>query len=221
MGTEDSIRVVIAEEHGVLREGLRRALNQVEGITIVGEAANADQTIEVVSQLQPDVLLLDLAITRYDGFEVIGLLIRTSPKTKPLILTTSPDHDLTLKRLQAGAKGYLSKDANISELIKAIQALTHGELWVERKMFAQILEQKAFADDGNGRNRRADREQEQLTLREQEIMNLLSAGKTNKEIARTLTISEKTVKSHLNNIFRKLHVRRRLQAVLQALKLKP
>jgi DNA-binding NarL/FixJ family response regulator len=222
MGSDDLIRVVIAEERRMFREGLRRILDQEEGITIVGEATNAQQTVEVVSQLQPDVLLLDLFILAVDGVEVIDLLKRSSPNTKQLILATSTDSDLILKHLKAGAKGYLTKDASVFELIKAIRTLTQGELWIERKLLTHIVEREAMASPGPGSNGNGgvNGKAEPMTPREQEVLNLLSAGKTNKEIARILVISEKTVKSHLNKIFRKLRVHRRLQAAIQTLKMK-
>ena len=131
-------------------------------------------------------------------------------------MLTPSDEATILKALKAGAKGYLSKDANVSGLIKAIQAVHHGELWIERKLMARFFDEEAIPD-----SREEDRHlraKEGLTPREEEILRFLTTGSTNREIAEALFISEKTVKSHLNSIFRKLNVTRRLQAILYVIK---
>lgn len=215
MGLGGRIRVVIADDHRLFREGLRLILSREGGIDIVGEATNGLQTIEVVSDLQPDVVLLDITMPGMDGIEVIRPVKEKSPETKPLMLTARMDEPMIFKALKAGAKGYLSKDACVSDLIKAIQAVHQGELWVERKLIARFVDGEAGAEvkgeDRPGRPREA------LTPREEEVLRLLASGGTNKEIAQVLFISEKTVKSHLNRIFRKLNVTRRLQAILYAI----
>jgi len=132
------------------------------------------------------------------------------------MLTVANDEAMILKALKAGAKGYLSKDVGISDLIKAIQAVHQGELWVERKLMARFFEGEAIADP-KGEDR-SGKTKEGLTPREQEVLRFLTKGTTNKEIAKALFISEKTVKSHLNSIFRKLKVSRRLQAILYAIR---
>ncbi len=214
VGTRGPIRVVIAEDHELFRAGLRLILSREEDVEPVGEATDGLQAIEVVSTLQPDVVLLDITMLGIDGIDIIQPLKQNSPTTKPLMLTTARDQVLIFKALKAGAKGYLSKDATVSDLTRAIQAVHHGELWVERKMIARFVEGEAGAEfrgeDRPGRMHPA------LTAREQEILHLLASGGTNKELAQTLFISEKTVKSHLNSIVRKLHVTRRLQAILYA-----
>ncbi|NOR54234.1 MAG: response regulator, partial [Candidatus Aminicenantes bacterium] len=135
-----------------------------------------------------------------------------SSNTKALMLSAAMDEAVIFKALKAGAKGYLSKDISSSDLIKAIQTVHQGELWIERKLMARFFEGETTADSGE--EARAGTLKEVLTLREKEILSILTKGHTNKEIAQTLFISEKTVKSHLNNIFRKLNVTRRLQAIL-------
>ncbi len=211
METERHIRVVIVDDHGLFREGIRLILSGEEGIALVGEAAQGLGAIELLNQLQPDVVLLGTAMPGIDGIEFIGALRQSSPATKLLILTGERDDALIFKALRAGAKGYVSKDANGSYLSRAIQAVHHGELWVERSLVTRLVEAwSVTAEDRPGREVRG------LTAREEEILRLLSSGGTNKEIAHALFISEKTVKAHLNNIFRKLHVTRRLQAGLIA-----
>jgi len=212
----NQIRVVIADDHRLLREMLRLTLRREKGIEIVGEAANGLQTIDVISELKPDIVLLDTSMPEMDGIKVLPAIREKSPKTKALMLTADKDEAMIFKALKAGAKGYLSKDVSISDLIKAIQAVHKGELWVERKLMARFFEGEAVADPkGEGR---PGKKKEGLTSREQEVLRILSKGSTNKEIAKALFISEKTVKSHLNSIFKKLNVSRRLQAILYAIK---
>jgi DNA-binding NarL/FixJ family response regulator len=212
---DDQIRVVIADDHRLLREMLRLTLRQEKSIKIVGEAANGLQTIDVISDLKPDIVLLDIIMPEMNGLEVLPAIREKSPKTKALMLTVAADEPTIFKALKAGAKGYLSKDVSISDLIKAIQAVYKGEFWVERKLIARFFEGEAIArsrEEG-----RPGRPKEVLTPKEKQVLCILTKGCTNKEIGRTLFISEKTVKSHLNSIFRKLNVTRRLQAILYAI----
>ena len=211
------IRIVIVEDHALFREGLHLIIKNEECIEIVGEAANGSQAIETIRDLQPDVVLLDISVPEMDGIEVIQPIRKVSPKTKPLI--TATDENTILRALSAGAKGYLSKNTSGSSLIKAIKAVHKGELWVERKIIASFLdtEKTANAIDlcADDRGKKTNKS---ITRREQEILKLLAKGLTNKEIAQTLFISQKTVRTHLNSIFRKLNVCRRLEARLHAIK---
>ena len=213
MTMEGAIRLVIADSHQLFRAGLGLLLSSEEGIALVGEAAHGLETIEVVSTLQPDVVLLDITMPGIDGVGILRPIKQQSPATKLLMLTAARDDGLILKALRAGAKGYLSKDTTVSHLTKAIQAVHEGELWVDRKLVARFVEQEVVAEL---RENRRGREQEALTTREDEILRLLASGGTNKEIAQALLISEKTVKCHVHSIFRKLNVTRRLQAILHA-----
>jgi len=211
----DQIRVVIADDHGLFREMLRLVLRRKGNIKIVGEAANGRETLDVISNLKPDIVLLNGTMPEMDGIQVLPAIREKSLKTKALMITDNKDEALIFKALKGGAKGYLSKDVSISDLIKAIQAVHKGELWVERKLMARFFEGEAIANSrGEGQ---AGRPKKVLTPREKEVLRILTTGCTNKEIAQALFISEKTVKSHLNNIFRKLDVARRLQAILYAI----
>lgn len=210
------IRVVIANDQRLFREGLRLIFVQEESVKIVGEAVNGLETISVIGDLKPDVVLLDITMPEKNGIEVIPPIRKKNPMTKVLMLTGSMDEGAVLKALKAGAKGYISKDASVSDLIKAIQAVHKGELWVDRKLLAKFFDQ----EEGIARSTAEDqqkRAKEGLTRREQEVLRCLTTGCTNKEIAQTLFISEKTVKSHLYSIFRKLNMTRRLQAILYAI----
>jgi len=209
------IRVVIADDHGLFREMLRLAMRREGSIKIVGEAANGRQTIDVIRDLKPDIVLLDSTMPQMGGIEVLPVIREKNLKTKALMLTANKNETVIFKALKGGAKGYLSKDVSISDLIKAIQAVHKGELWVERKLMARFFDKEAVANPKE--EGRAERPKTVLTPREKEILSILTTGCTNKEIAQALFISEKTVKSHLNSIFRKLNVTRRLQAILQAI----
>ncbi len=211
MTMEGAIRLVIADSHQLFRAGLGLLLSSEEGIALVGDAAHGLETIEVVSALQPDVVLLDINLSGMDGVGILRPIKQQSPATKLLMLTAARDDGLILKALRAGAKGCLSRDATLSDLTKAIQAVHEGQLWVDRKLIARFVEQEAGAEL---RQNRRGREQDALTTREEEILRLLASGGTNKDIGQALFISEKTVKSHVHNIFQKLNVTRRLQAIL-------
>jgi two-component system response regulator DegU len=212
---ERQIRVVIADNHRLIREGLSLILKREESIQIIGEAVNGLQTINVVNDLKPDVVLLDIRMPEMDGIQVIPSIRYKSPKTKALMLTGTMDEDRIFKSLKVGAKGYLSMDSSASDLAKAIKAVQRGELWVERKLMSKFFENEA-SNNSNGANPRK-KTLEGLTLREQEVLRHLAAGLSNKEIGEDLFISEKTVKSQLNSIFKKLNVTRRLQAILYAI----
>ena len=213
---EDQIRIVIADGHRLFREGMCLILGQEKGIQIVGEAVNELQTINVVNELKPDVVLLDITIAKIDGTQVVLPIRQKSPKTKALMLTAALDEAMIFKSLKAGAKGYVSKDSSVSDLTKAIKAVHQGELWIERKLMSRFFDQEAMADSKGGNPHGGTKEG--LTPREREVLHFLATGCTNKEIAQDLFISEKTVKTHLSSIFRKLKVTRRLQAILCAIR---
>jgi NarL family two-component system response regulator LiaR len=208
----DKIKIVIADDRRLIRDSLRVVLSREKNIQIVGEATSGPETLDVIGDLKPDVLLIDYFMPGVDGVEAIPPVIEKSPNTKILMLTLRMDEAVIFEALKAGAKGYISKNASISDLVKAIQTVHEGELWVERKMISTFFEQ-----GGAGRKDQGDTPKDGLTEREQEVLMCLTSGTTNKEIAAALSISEKTVKSHLNSIFRKLHVSRRLEAILYAI----
>jgi DNA-binding NarL/FixJ family response regulator len=214
---EDQIRVAIVSDHKLFREGLRLSLGQAESIEIVGEAVNWPQAIYVINNLNPDVVLLSINIPDMDSIEAIALIRQKNPKIKTLILGASNEEATIFNAMKAGAKGYISKDASVSDLIKAIQTIHQGELWVERKLMFKFFDKGGIADSKDEDRHGRGRIKHELTSREQEVLRLLTKGYTNKEIAQALFVSEKTVKSHLNNIFRKLNVTRRLQAILYAI----
>jgi len=194
---------------------LRLALRKEKSIKIVGEAANGPQAIEAISNLKPDVVLLESGLSDMNSIEILPTIREKSLKTKALMLTANNDETMIFKALKAGAKGCVSKDVNFCDLIKAIQSVHQGELWVARKKMARFFDKEAVANPG--REGRPARKKEILTPRENEILSILISGSTNKDIAKALYISEKTVKSHLNSIYKKLNVSHRLQAILYAI----
>lgn len=213
--TEGKIRIVIAEDHCLFREGLRLLLGTEKGIESVGEAVNGFQAIDVINDLKPDVVLLDINLSETNGIQPITAIRQKSPETKVLMLGFVTDEDTVFKSLMLGAKGYLLKNSTPSELIKAIKAVNRGEMWVERKLISKLFDEDAkvlFREE-----ERVKKTKEGLTVREKEVLRALTKGFTNKEIGESLFISDKTVKTHLNSIFRKLNVTRRLQAILYAI----
>ncbi len=213
---DDQIKIVIVDDQRLFREMMSLALRQEKNIEIVAEAGSESEVIDIISNIKPNIILLDSVMLQMNGNNLLPTIREKSPETKALICTDEKDEYLLIKTLKAGAKGYISKkDISISNLIKAIQAVHRGELWVERELIARFFEREA---DASSRNEvRIKEPKEVLTPREKEVLNILTTGCTNKEIAKTLFISEKTVKTHLNSIFRKINVTRRLKAILYAI----
>ena len=187
-------------------------LAQEPVISVVGEAADGLQAIRLAEALQPDILLLDIRMPGLGGIEALPQIREKSPGTKVLILSGFSEDELMIQALQLGAKGYLSKLLMHRDLIKAIRTTYAGEVWAERKVLSEVLE--SLRQKMQEKNLPLSDMQEALTDREHEIVKWVIQGMTNKEIATRLGISDKTVKTHLNNIFNKLKISRRLQLVL-------
>jgi len=204
------------DDHRLCRESLGLILGQETIIEIVAQEVNGLQALEVISELKPEIVLVGITMSESDGLQIISVIKERSPATKAIIITGGMDEKVIMAAIKAGAKGYLSKNSSISRLINAIKAVNNGELWIERQLIA-----KYFNGDitvGSGPAGPPEKIEEILTPREQEVLRILMQGATNKEIGRQLFICEKTVKSHLNSIFKKLNVRRRLEAILCAIK---
>jgi DNA-binding NarL/FixJ family response regulator len=204
------------EDHRLCRESLGRVLAQETFIKIVAQTVYGPQAIEVIGELKPDIVLVGITMPVSDGLQIISKIKERSPATKAIILTGGMGEEIIIEAIQAGAKGYLSKNSSISRLFKAIKAVNNDELWIERHLIAKYFNGDRTDDSCLAESpKKID---EVLTPREQEILRILMQGATNKEIGRQLFICEKTVKSHLNSIFKKLNVRRRLEAILCAIK---
>jgi DNA-binding NarL/FixJ family response regulator len=200
------IRVAIADDHRVVRVGLEQLLDTFDDIDLVGAADGGEAAVELCTAQKPDVLLLDLAMPDLDGIGVTRRLAQASSETKIVLFTSFSDRDGIIAALEAGAVGYLLKDAEPSEIHAAIRAAARGESPLAPKAASALLsEHKGRAPAGV-----------ELTGREHEVLALVIAGHSNKQIARRLGISEKTVKGHLTNLFQRIGVTDRTQAALWA-----
>jgi RNA polymerase sigma factor (sigma-70 family) len=204
----EPITVLIADAHALLRQRLSRSLAQ-EDIRVVGEAADGRQVLSRVEALQPHILLLDVRMPKLGGLAGLPKIRAKSPRTKTLFLTDFFEEEFIARALQRGAQGCLLKTASALELVKAVRTIYAGELWAQRKLLTRVLENlRQRIDELQGY---LSWVREVLTAREREVVTWAVEGMTNKEIATQLGISEKTVKTHLQNVFRKLKVSRRVQ----------
>jgi DNA-binding NarL/FixJ family response regulator len=202
------IRVLIADDHAVVREGLRMFLQRDPELVIVGEASNGQEAIELARQLHPDVVLMDLLLPGIDGIAATGTIRKELPDTEVIALTSVLERDSVIGAVKAGAIGYLLKDTQASELRKAIKAAAAGQVQLSSQASAYLMREVRTTDMP-----------EPLTGREKDVLNLLAQGKSNKEIARHLHIVEDTVKTHVRHILAKLGAQSRTQAVLSAQRL--
>jgi DNA-binding NarL/FixJ family response regulator len=206
----DSISVLVVDDHAVVREGLRSFLELQEGIEVVGEAADGEAAVRAAEAWQPDVVLMDLVMPRLDGVGAMRELRRRLPSARVIVLTSFPDDDRLLPAIQAGAAGYLLKNADPQEVVRAVRAAHAGEALLDPGVAARVLEAIAQRPDSEPAER--------LTPREREVLALIARGMPNKLIARELEISEKTVKTHVGHVLAKLGVTDRTQAALQAVR---
>jgi NarL family two-component system response regulator LiaR len=209
-----SIRVAIADDHAVVRQGLRTFLELQDGMDVVGEAADGDEAVALVERTAPDVVLLDLVMPRLDGLEAIPRIRERAPGTRILVLTSFADDRTVLPAIRAGAAGYLLKDVQPPELAAAIRTVHSGEALLAPSVATMLVEQLA-AEDGAGPVRRDDGGHH-LTPRELEVLAELARGRANKAIAFELGVSERTVKTHVSNILGKLGFTDRTQAAVYA-----
>lgn len=206
-----AIRVFIADDHIIVREGLRALISTEPDIEIIGEAADGKEAIAGIHALQPDVILLDLIMPQKNGIEVILEVTQENPRARILVLTSFADDDKVFSAIKAGALGYLLKDTSPQELIQAIHDVYHGESSLDPTIALKLL--REFK-----RPAKQISTQEPLTEREVNVLSLVSRGLTNQEIANALQISERTVRTHVGNILGKLHLANRTQAALYALR---
>jgi DNA-binding NarL/FixJ family response regulator len=199
-----TIRVVLAEDHALVRAGLERLLAGTGDIDVVGSATNGAEAVALATELRPDVVLMDLAMPEMDGREATRRITAEAPSVNVVVLTSFSDRDRILEALDAGAVGYLLKDAEPDELVRGVRAAARGESPLAPKAAHELI-----------RARTATRESE-LSEREREVLGLLARGQANKRIALELGISEKTVKAHVTSIFQRLGVTDRTQAALWA-----
>jgi NarL family two-component system response regulator YdfI len=202
------IRVMITDDHLIVREGLRLILETSDGVDIVGEAADGAECLQRVPELKPDVILMDLQMPRMDGITAIGHLRREHPEIAIVILTTFNEDELMMRALQAGARGYLLKDTSRENLLDTIQAAARGETLLKPDILARVLLAKAAPAQAS-----VSPAGSLLTERELEVLQAAARGERNKEIAYRLGITERTVKAHLASIYQKFNVDSRAAAV--------
>ncbi|MGZ4255075.1 MAG: response regulator [Solirubrobacteraceae bacterium] len=207
----DAIRVLLVDDHAVVREGLRKFLALQGGLEIVGEASNGNEAIEQAQRLEPDVILMDLVMPGLDGIGAMRQLRARSPGSRVIELTSFLEDERVLPAIQAGAAGYLLKNVAPAELARAIRAAHAGEAIIDPTAAARLVH--AIADDARPRIE----EPERLTRRERDVLELIARGQSNKRIALELGISEKTVKTHVGHLLAKLGVSDRTQAALMAI----
>lgn len=209
------IKVVIADDHGLFREGLKRILSLEKDILVVGEASRGDEVAKVVERSKPDILLLDLKMPKGDPVQTLLEVNEKNPSTKVLILTAYSEDENILNAAKGGAKGYLLKGISSSVLLQAIKTVYGGGLWVDKELpSADGFEEIAQSQVTRQKTEHSNDVLKTLTKREMEILRLVAEGLTNEEIGKKIYISEKTVKTHLTNIFDKLKVNNRFKAAL-------
>jgi NarL family two-component system response regulator LiaR len=206
----DPIRVLVVDDHAVVREGLRAFLELQDGIAVAGEAADGEEAIEAAVRLAPDVILMDLVMPRRDGVSAMRALRERAPAARVIVLTSYHDEDVLLPALRAGAAGYLLKNAPPQEVARAVRVADAGEALLDPSVAARLVE--ALAAGGG------DDPLDRLTPREREVLGLMGQGLSNKRIARALGVSEKTVKSHVGHVLAKLGVADRTQAAVLAVR---
>ncbi len=204
--------VLLVDDHAVVREGLRTFLDLQDGIDVIGEAADGNEAVREALRLDPDVILMDLVMPELDGVGAMRRLRAEAPRCRVIVLTSFLDEERLLPAIQAGAAGYLLKNAQPTELARAIHAAQRGETIIDPTAAARLVE--AIADSAT----RVIAEPERLTRREREVLELIAAGRSNKRIAFELGISEKTVKTHVGHLLAKLGVTDRTQAALLAVR---
>jgi len=207
----EKIQLLLADDNAPLREGLRTLLSTVEDLAVVGEAATGEEAIRQAALLQPDVILMDIKMPGLNGIEATRQIVNTSPHISILILTMFEDDDSVFAALRAGARGYLLKGALKAELLRAIRGVSHGEAIFGPSIAKRLLQYFATPHPTP-----APPLFPELTDRELEILKLIAQHRTNPDIADRLALSQKTVRNHVSNIFAKLQVADRAQAIMRA-----
>lgn len=204
-------RVMLVDDHAVVRQGLRTFLDLQEGIDVVGEARDGVEALGLAQELDPDVVLMDLIMPRMDGIETVRRMKAARPHTQIIVLTSFGDDQKVFAAIRAGATGFLLKDISPQDLAAAIHAARRGEASLAPGIATKLLQEIAVG--GNPPN-----DDHALTEREHAVLALIAQGRSNKQISEELTISEKTVKTHVSNILTKLQLEDRTQAAIYALK---
>ena len=209
----ETVRVLIADDHAILREGLADLLAEQPGIEVVGQAVDGDDTLAKVHELKPDVLLLDLLMPKLDGLGVLARIGDSLPETKVIVLTGADDEEYMTRSIQAGVKGYLIKDVASGQLIDAIRSVANGEGWLPPRLAGALFKRLSGGDSED------EKKLHRLTPRELEVLGLIGQARSNAAIAGELFISEHTVKVHVSRILDKVGLSARAEAVRFAIKM--
>ena len=208
----EKIRIVIADDHPLYREGVARTLSDDAGILVVGQGQDADAAVELTERLSPDIVLLDISMPAGGGISALRRIMAMSAPPKVAMLTVSEDDDDVMQALKAGAVGYLLKGVGSRELVSIVKDVARGQSYVSPALAARIL--NAMRDGGSAK--RTENPIDDLSKREEDILRLVAEGKSNKEVGRALDLQEKTVKHYMTTILQKLHVRNRVEAAVLA-----
>jgi DNA-binding NarL/FixJ family response regulator len=209
--SRDTIRVLVADDHAMFREGLCKLIEAEGDIRVVGQASNGQECLEMLETTKPDVLLLDLKMPEMDGLDVLSGLGGQDTKVRAILLTASEDERDFVEGVRRGARGVVLKQAASESLLEGIRKVNRGEMWIDQRVVAGVMDAMSRPDSASNQKR------DLLTERELEIATLVTRGMRNKEIAEKLLISEQTVKNHLHNVYDKLGVSDRLELALYAL----
>ncbi len=210
----DKIRVLIADDHTMVRQGLKQILELENDMAVIAQAPNGEEAIKLAKECSPDVILMDINMPGMNGLQAIKEMKDDNIPSKIIVLTIHEDREYLFKTLQMGAEGYVLKDAEPGVLVEAIRSVNRGQSYIQANMTRELVKEfnKITLHD------KSKSEESNLTAREVEVLELIAEGMINKEIAKRLYISEKTVKNHVSNIFRKLNVSDRTQAAIYAFK---
>lgn len=207
----DTIRIIIADDHTLFRDGLKALFGSIPDVDVIGEADTGEAAIEKAASLQPDVMLMDIQMPDMNGIQATRNIVRTSPHIGIIIVTMFEDDDSVFSAMRAGARGYILKGADQEEMLRAIRAVANGEALFGPSIATRLMNyfSAPIAEE-------VAQVFPELTDRERQVLELIATGYNNRKIARQLTISEKTVRNHVSNIFNKLQVADRAQAIIRA-----
>jgi two-component system response regulator DegU len=222
------IRILLIDDHKIFREGVKRVVEMEDDFTVVGEGGDGSEALELVKQLNPDVILMDINMPKMNGVEATEAILKHSPESKIIILSIHDEEAYVYKTLQSGANGYLLKEMDIDSLVEAIRVVSRGGAYVHPKVTGKLIDEfrkiRSEYERTVGQNNPSIQVSEYripyhlLTKRECEVLQLMAEGRSNKAIGDLLFISEKTVKNHVSNILQKMRVTDRTQAVVEAIK---
>lgn len=207
------IRVFIADDHALIRQGIKRIIEFEPDIAVVGDASDGQMTIDQVRLLKPDIILLDFHMPDMSGLDVLKALKELDIHSRSIMLTVADDRKTLLECIQFGAEGYILKDSDTVDIVSAIREVKRGESYIDKRLVKLLVETFTDHDDKN----KDDSKFGELTERELDVLKSISEGMTNKEVAQALFLSEKTVKNYASSLFRKLGVKDRVQATLYAI----